>query len=212
MANKPSSRNGKKTGKIKAKNPSFPVEIIRSTAGIVVVLIFCLVYLGKYVLTRFYVPIDTPEAVQFEINSPQYLETNTSETISITARNLGQKTIRTQFGVCSDKSCHLTINHTGTDQFFNCMILQNQFLEGEVNIIVPIDFSLLGKSAGLSLWVGLNNQTAEKVADLPIMIAPIPLHRIIFWGIFTILGGLVVWAWSKLWDFRADIIKNMRSA
>jgi len=197
----PSRRRKRATRARLTRSQRFLVSL---SGGLVPFLVLLLAFLGPYTLQ---VCTDHYKLgpVSILLSSPRYLEVHSEEEIRIALENGGSSAAQVAVALVSDGSRPVFIGQGKSSFFFVGMIQKREQIWRNVKVFFPFSLSTLGQPAGLSLWGSLHNRPIWQIAILPVSTAPIPWHRRIFRGAFSLLGAFAVWAAKEWWDTQKKV-------
>lgn len=150
--------------------------------------------------------------VRVLVSSPKYLSANEEEEIRFAVENNHDSNVDVAFRLVNSSPLLGFLASEGTNVFYAGPVQSQEQVNRQLKIFFPLDISqannVLGKVAGLALWGSVGNTPAQKIADLPIGIAPIPWAKSLSNYLGTALAGLVLWLSKELWDQTKELGKK----
>jgi hypothetical protein len=122
--------------------------------------------------------------IKFLVHAPAFLAVNEEDTIRIAAENQGDTKIQSRYRLNGNSLPVFVGGQGGTNVFFDGVCQKGEQIERQVRIFIPFDPAMFdptaadGYPAGLAITVSLNNRDSG-IQELPIRIAPVPMHNTI---------------------------------
>ena len=185
--------------------------LLKASGGLILVLTISCLFLGNYTLPRYSAHWDF-SPVTLWVSSPHYLVVNEDEELRISMKNESDNSILASFRLETNNNIPVFIEQDGTNLFFSGVIRGSEQIERRIKIFVPYDFGrgrtndTLGKDIVLTLWGGLGIQKPKQIAELHLSTAPIPRLQALFGLVFTVLVGILTWAFKEWWTIQKEAL------
>lgn len=167
--------------------------------AILVVLTSFWAFVSWFSIQRYFGQWEVPP-VQVMIYAPQYLSANEDAEIRFAVANVQNRDVNVTFQLMNSGPSIAFLGLEESNVFYSGLVPSQKQINRQIIIFFPLDVRILGKAAGLSLWGSIDNIPPEKVADLPIGIAPIPWAKSLGNYLGALLAGLTVWLMKELWN------------
>ena len=184
--------------------PSSPQRLLlwHLLAGLVVMLSLW-AFVTWHTIQRYYDQWEI-SSVSFLVSSPKYISANEEEEMRIGVGNSRSNDVEVVFRLVNNGPLIGFLGVEKGNSIYSGSLQSQEQVNRQLKIFFPWDVNqandVLGKIARLSLWGSVDNTPLQKVADLEIMIAPVPWAKSISNYLGTALGGLVLWLSKELWD------------
>jgi hypothetical protein len=182
--------------------------------ALLVILVSFWLFLGYHTWQEYSQCWDLPP-VRVLLSSPRYLSPGEEEEIRFAAENHRDSVVQVAFRLINEGALLSFFGTEGSNVFYAGPVQAQEQISRKFRVFFPFSFSfsdrqasnVLGKSAGLSLWGSVDGQVLQRVADLPLSIAPFPQAKAWCNRVGATLAVLVLWLIKEVWSQVKEVAK-----